>query len=337
VVAAVDAALIDEATMLADSMPANWGSLAGSNGEPPARNLGGLVGDGCQHVVEVTEISVASSEITPHRAWGPSFIQIAEHLIPSPGQPRVIRRVPFRRESYVDWRACYLVFARKAQAGVVTTFTNLTPPNLADGRRSPVSAGQHRPPRRPLHTDHGQRVLVRTAMGGQECPMSGGVPGRAHVASVVLVGDQEGSSPSLRAGSVWAGRRGGYCSAMDDFATWIGVHPAAAEDGRARLELEAAERHLNPAGTVHGGVLATLVDTAMGAAVRSTTDGSEVPATSQLSIVYLRPGSPGRLLVTAEVRKKGEHLLVCDADIEQDGQTMVHAVATFAVLTPRHQ
>jgi hypothetical protein len=80
---------------------------------------------------------------------------------------------------------------------------------------------------------------------------------------------------------------------------------AGERDGRARLELDAAERHLNPAGTVHGGVLATLVDTAMGGAVRSTTDGSEIPATSQLSVVYLRPGSPGRLLVSAEVRKKG--------------------------------
>ena len=44
---------------------------------------------------------------------------------------------------------------------------------------------------------------------------------------------------------------------------------------------------------MHGGVLATLVDTAMGTAVRSATDDGDVPATSQLTVTYLRRGSPG--------------------------------------------
>jgi hypothetical protein len=73
---------------------------------------------------------------------------------------------------------------------------------------------------------------------------------------------------------------------------------------------------------VHGGALATLVDMAMGAAVRSSTGESDVPATSQLTVTYLRPGKPGRLVVTAEVRKQGEHLTVCEADVEQDGSPL---------------
>lgn len=121
---------------------------------------------------------------------------------------------------------------------------------------------------------------------------------------------------------------------MEGFAGRIGVRGETAEDGRATLEFDADEGHLNPAGTVHGGVLATLVDTAMGLAARSTTDDEEVPATSQLTVAYLTAGRPGRLVVTAQVRKQGEHLLVCDADIEQDGRTVVHAVASFAILQP---
>ena len=54
--------------------------------------------------------------------------------------------------------------------------------------------------------------------------------------------------------------------------------------------MEADERHLNPAGAVHGGMLATLVDTTMGAAVKSVVD--DAPATSQLTVTYLRPGNP---------------------------------------------
>ncbi len=119
---------------------------------------------------------------------------------------------------------------------------------------------------------------------------------------------------------------------MDGFAGDLGVHGESAEDGRARLEFDAEERHLNPAGSVHGGVLATLVDTAMGLAARTSTGDTEVPATTQLTIAYLTGARQGNLIVSAQVRKRGDHLLLCDADIEQDGRTVVHAVATFAVL-----
>ena len=116
------------------------------------------------------------------------------------------------------------------------------------------------------------------------------------------------------------------------FAGRLGVVVEQADDGTARLAFEATDEHLNPAGTVHGGVLATLVDTAMGTAVRTTTGDEDVPATSQLTVTYLRPGKPGRLAVTARVRTRGEHLTVCEADVEQDGRSLVHAVATFALL-----
>jgi uncharacterized protein (TIGR00369 family) len=116
------------------------------------------------------------------------------------------------------------------------------------------------------------------------------------------------------------------------FAGRLGVHVEAADDGSARIAFEVTDEHLNPAGTLHGGVLATLVDTAMGTAVRSTTGDDDVPATSQLTVTYLRPGKPGPLEVTARVRTKGEHLTVCEAEVEQDGRAIGHAVATFALL-----
>jgi uncharacterized protein (TIGR00369 family) len=116
------------------------------------------------------------------------------------------------------------------------------------------------------------------------------------------------------------------------FAQRLGVEVESADDGSARVRFDAREEHLNPAGTLHGGVLATLVDTAMGTAVRSATDDGDVPATSQLTVTYLRPGTPGPVEVTARVRTRGEHLTVCEADVEQDGRSLVHAVATFALL-----
>jgi uncharacterized protein (TIGR00369 family) len=115
------------------------------------------------------------------------------------------------------------------------------------------------------------------------------------------------------------------------FIDLVGASDPETGDGSARMEIDVDDRHLNPAGAVHGGLLATLVDTTMGAAVRSTTDDAS-PATSQLTVTYLRPGKPGRLVVTANVGKRGESLTVCEAEIEQDGKTLVHALATFALV-----
>ena len=120
--------------------------------------------------------------------------------------------------------------------------------------------------------------------------------------------------------------------AETNFVESLGVYGRTADDGTARLELDATDAHLNEAGTLHGGVLATLVDTAMAAAVRSSTGEGDVPATSQLTVTYLHAGSPGLLQVTGRVVTQGEHLTVCEADVTQDGRTLVHAVATFAVL-----
>ncbi|MGY2129446.1 PaaI family thioesterase [Blastococcus sp. SYSU DS0617] len=120
--------------------------------------------------------------------------------------------------------------------------------------------------------------------------------------------------------------------ASGGFAGRLGARVEAADDGSARIAFEVTDEHLNPAGTLHGGVLATLVDTAMGTAVRTATGEDDVPATSQLTVTYLRPGTKGRLVVTGRLRTRGQHLTVCEAEVEQDGKAIGHAVATFALL-----
>ena len=98
----------------------------------------------------------------------------------------------------------------------------------------------------------------------------------------------------------------------------------------ATVRLVADDRHLNVGGVVHGGVIATMLDTAMGRAVREVTD--EKTATSQLTVTYLDPAKPGLLVATARVRKRGSALTVVEAEVEQDGEPVAHALATFALL-----
>lgn len=93
--------------------------------------------------------------------------------------------------------------------------------------------------------------------------------------------------------------------------------------------VDAGEEHLNPHGSVHGGLLATMLDVAMGQAVSAA--GGESPATVSLSLTYLEPGGPGRLTATARVKKRGKRLIVVEGEVQQDGDVLVDALATFSV------
>jgi uncharacterized protein (TIGR00369 family) len=110
----------------------------------------------------------------------------------------------------------------------------------------------------------------------------------------------------------------------------LGDSEQAPEGRDSLVRLEATDQHLNVGGIVHGGVLASLIDTAMGRAVRSVTDSST--ATSQLTVTYLEPAKPGTLVATARITKRGSKLTIVEAEVEQDGTAVAHALATFALL-----
>lgn len=101
------------------------------------------------------------------------------------------------------------------------------------------------------------------------------------------------------------------------------------DDGSSLVGLDAGDHHLNPGGAVHGGVLATMVDVAMGTAVATT--GGESPVTVSLTVTYLAPGRAGRLEARAHVRKRGTRLMVVEAEVVQDGDVVADALGTFSV------
>ena len=117
------------------------------------------------------------------------------------------------------------------------------------------------------------------------------------------------------------------------FHELLGLELLDKDDGEANVVLDAEDRHLNAHGTVHGGAIATLVDTAMGAAVTAT-EGGERPVTIEMKVTYLEPGMPGRLIANACVRKRGKRITIVEAEVTQDGSDdlIAHAIATFATL-----
>ncbi len=78
----------------------------------------------------------------------------------------------------------------------------------------------------------------------------------------------------------------------------LGVELVERSDGRAVLRLVVDERHLRTRGIAHGGLLSTLLDTAMGIAVSTGTPDGCFAVTAQLNVNFVRPGWNGEVLET---------------------------------------
>ena len=119
------------------------------------------------------------------------------------------------------------------------------------------------------------------------------------------------------------------------FRELVGTELSSAEEGRAVVSVRAEERHLNPNGTVHGGVVYTLVDVSMAEALRTMIEEGERPVTIEIKVNYLEPGRPGTLTSTAQVRKGGKRVTIVEAEVAQDdddGEIVALATGTYTIV-----
>jgi uncharacterized protein (TIGR00369 family) len=113
------------------------------------------------------------------------------------------------------------------------------------------------------------------------------------------------------------------------FRELVGTELSSAEEGRAIVKVHAEERHLNPGGTVHGGVVYTLVDVSMAEALKTTiAEGDERPVTIEIKVNYLESGKAGTLTSTAQVRKGGKRVTIVEAEVTQEGEVVALATGT---------
>lgn len=106
-----------------------------------------------------------------------------------------------------------------------------------------------------------------------------------------------------------------------------------AGEATATAWLDVDARHVNPHGTVHGGVMFILLDTAMGAATMSVVGEGNWCATLDINTRYLAPCFGGRLTAVATVRKAGRRVVHLDASVTgDDGTEFCAASGLFAVI-----
>ena len=123
---------------------------------------------------------------------------------------------------------------------------------------------------------------------------------------------------------------------MGPFADLLGARRTHMGEGRCRFELTADSRHLNPHGAVHGGVVYSLVDYAMGGALTSSLAPGERCATLEIKINYLAAAGAGPLAAEAKVVDRATRVGVLEGRVTDGaGRLIALATGSFFIQTAR--
>ena len=119
----------------------------------------------------------------------------------------------------------------------------------------------------------------------------------------------------------------------------LDLEAVAFTEGRATFRVTPQEFHYNPLGTVHGGVFATLLDSACGCAVHTMLPADVFYTSLDLSVKFLRPVTVGTGPITAEgtVVHFGRRTALAEARItDTSGKVYATATSSCLLLRPEH-
>jgi uncharacterized protein (TIGR00369 family) len=114
------------------------------------------------------------------------------------------------------------------------------------------------------------------------------------------------------------------------YARFLGLQLGEMGEGQVSIHLEVRDELRQNQGVVHGGAVASLIDTASAFAVLTQIDVEERVTTTDLTIHYLRPAVAGRLIATARTIRGGRRLFVLNVDVHDEaGALLATAVTTY--------
>jgi uncharacterized protein (TIGR00369 family) len=121
---------------------------------------------------------------------------------------------------------------------------------------------------------------------------------------------------------------------LNTMADTLGYDVIEVVSGRVVVSVKPNEAHLNPFGTVHGGLAATLLDSCMGLAVLSTLEKGLAQTTVEFKISLVRPITVTTGLIKAEgvVLSRGRRVGTAEGRItDRDGRLLAHGTTTCLI------
>jgi acyl-CoA thioesterase len=117
------------------------------------------------------------------------------------------------------------------------------------------------------------------------------------------------------------------------FGRHLGIEPLEVGEGFARIRLPFRKELTNPAGKLHGGVIASIADTAMAVAVGSVLGVPGRHFTVKLEIKYKAPVTDGEIIAEATITRRKQTVFLGEAVVKDgNGRVVATATATFMVM-----
>lgn len=115
------------------------------------------------------------------------------------------------------------------------------------------------------------------------------------------------------------------------FGDLIGLKFEEVEKDYSKCTLKVDDRLMNPHNVLHGGVLYSMADTGMGAALYPSLSDNETCATIEVKITYFEVVSSGVLTCETKVIRKGKNIANLESEIRKDNELVAKATGSFYI------
>lgn len=117
---------------------------------------------------------------------------------------------------------------------------------------------------------------------------------------------------------------------------YFGFVPVEAEEGRVVFTATPEERHYNPLGTIHGGYVAALLDSAMGCAVHTTLPPGRIYTTIEFKVSFTRPivAATGVIRAEGRILHRGGTVATAEARLLDARERLLAHATTSCLIFP---
>ncbi|MFQ5398693.1 MAG: PaaI family thioesterase [Anaerolineae bacterium] len=122
---------------------------------------------------------------------------------------------------------------------------------------------------------------------------------------------------------------------FNPYGDLIGLTLSRLDEGHSQFTLEVNGRLRNPYGVLHGGVISSMADTGMGAALYTCLNDGESCATAEIKITYLRAVTSGTLICDTKVIHKGRRIAFLESEVWNSERLVAKASGTYSIFQAR--
>jgi len=117
----------------------------------------------------------------------------------------------------------------------------------------------------------------------------------------------------------------------DPFGDMLGISFIAYGEGISRCELDIKKELISPRGSLHGGVISSVIDYGMGSAVYATLAEGEMCATIEMKIHFIKSPKSGRLVCDSRVIDRHPRIAIAEAELRNGDDLIAKGIGTFYI------